>query len=59
MTHPTRGRPAHSADRWALACLLGGVPPAESLRAPFVWQPGWTYTLPGDWPGPGGGPAGP
>ncbi|MFD8071838.1 histidine phosphatase family protein [Streptomyces sp. NPDC059718] len=46
---------SHSANRWALACLLGGVPLTESVRAPFVWQPGWTYTLPGDWPGPGRG----
>jgi broad specificity phosphatase PhoE len=35
----------HSATRWALAALLGGVPLEVSVVAPFAWQPGWRYTL--------------
>ncbi|MDT0346913.1 histidine phosphatase family protein [Streptomyces litchfieldiae] len=37
---------AHTANQWALDCLLAGAPPLDSLRTPFAWQPGWTYTLP-------------
>ncbi len=34
----------HSATRWALDHLLGGVPLEHLVAAPFEWQPGWTYT---------------
>lgn len=37
---------AHSANRWALANLLGGVPLEDQVDAPFAWQEGWRYTLP-------------
>ncbi len=36
----------HSATRWALDHLLGGMPLKQLVTAPFQWQPGWTYTLP-------------
>ncbi len=35
----------HSATRWALDHLLGGVALEHLVAAPFEWQPGWTYTL--------------
>lgn len=35
----------HLATRWALDELLAGVPLAESLAAPFEWQPGWEYVV--------------
>lgn len=40
---------AHSANRWALDWLLHGRPVADSVVAPFAWQPGWRYELDGDW----------
>ncbi|MEU6854318.1 histidine phosphatase family protein [Actinacidiphila alni] len=43
---------AHSANRWALDCLLAGGRLEDLVRAPARWQPGWEYTLfPGDRPG--------
>jgi broad specificity phosphatase PhoE len=41
---------AHSANRWALQHLLLGVPLEEAVGAPFDWQPGWEYALPGQLP---------
>lgn len=35
----------HLATRWALEERLAGVPLADSLTAPFEWQPGWEYDL--------------
>ncbi|WP_433892068.1 histidine phosphatase family protein [Streptomyces sp. CA-111067] len=43
---------AHSANRWALDCLLGGAALHDLVQAPPAWQPGWNYTLPAAWPGP-------
>ncbi len=40
---------AHSANRWALDHLLLGRDLADAVAAPFVWQQGWSYTLPTDW----------
>jgi broad specificity phosphatase PhoE len=42
---------AHSANRWALDHLLGGVPLEDLVDAPFAWQEGWHYTLPSGWTG--------
>ena len=42
---------AHSANRWALANLLAGVPLEDQVDAPFAWQEGWYYTLPAGWKG--------
>lgn len=36
---------AHSANRWALQQLLGGVPLEELVGAPFRWRPGWEFVL--------------
>ncbi|MGA5820074.1 histidine phosphatase family protein [Kitasatospora sp. NPDC094028] len=36
---------AHSANRWALDCLLTGASLADLLAAPPPWRPGWYYTL--------------
>jgi len=36
---------AHSANRWALQHLLGGVTLREAISAPFAWQPGWEFEL--------------
>jgi broad specificity phosphatase PhoE len=41
---------AHSANRWALQHLLLGTSLEEVLAAPFEWQEGWEYTLPGELP---------
>jgi broad specificity phosphatase PhoE len=41
---------AHSANRWALQHLLLGVPLEEVIGAPFDWQEGWEYALPGELP---------
>ena len=41
---------AHSANRWALQHLLSGVPLEEVVGAPFEWQEGWEYALPGELP---------
>ena len=35
----------HGLEHWIL-----GKPLEESIHAPFVWQPGWTYFLEGLWP---------
>ncbi|MFR9721939.1 histidine phosphatase family protein [Streptomyces sp. MS19] len=37
---------AHSANRWALDCLLTSADLEELVRAPARWQPGWEYTVP-------------
>ncbi|QMU75796.1 histidine phosphatase family protein [Streptacidiphilus sp. PB12-B1b] len=37
---------AHSANRWALECLLNGAPLDDVVQARTPWQPGWHYTLP-------------
>lgn len=42
---------AHSANRWALAHLLDGVPREAQVDAPFAWRTGWHFTLPSDWGG--------
>jgi broad specificity phosphatase PhoE len=42
---------AHSANRWALECLLGGGVIEELVDAPFAWQEGWLYELPDGWDG--------
>jgi alpha-ribazole phosphatase/probable phosphoglycerate mutase len=42
---------AHSANKWALDCLLTGAALENLVDAPFGWQEGWLYTLPGDWTG--------
>lgn len=41
---------AHTANKWALDCLLTGASLPDLLTAPFAWQPhGWSYTLPPNW----------
>jgi broad specificity phosphatase PhoE len=40
----------HTATRWSLDHLLGGVPLADLVGAPFEWQEGWEYTV-GERPG--------
>jgi broad specificity phosphatase PhoE len=42
---------AHSANRWALQCLLEGADLAELVGAPFDWRPGWEFRLPSGWTG--------
>jgi alpha-ribazole phosphatase/probable phosphoglycerate mutase len=44
---------AHSANRWALDCLLGGADLRDLVDAPFAWREGWRYVLPAGWPGEG------
>ncbi|MFD0269427.1 histidine phosphatase family protein [Streptomyces sp. NPDC127106] len=53
---------SHSANKWALDCLLRGASIEDLVDAPFDWREGWHYTLPADWvpaeaapgaPGPG------
>ena len=39
---------AHSANRWALQCLLDGQTMDALVTAPFAWQPGWRFTVPED-----------
>jgi broad specificity phosphatase PhoE len=39
---------AHSANRWALQHLLLGLSLEEVVQAPFDWQEGWEYALPGE-----------
>lgn len=42
---------AHSANRWALDCLLDGRALEDLVDAPFDWRPGWSYSLPTGWTG--------
>jgi broad specificity phosphatase PhoE len=35
----------HRATKLALDHLLGDLSLEEAVAAPFVWQPGWSYTL--------------
>ena len=42
---------AHSANKWALDCLLNGAGLEDLVDAPFGWQEGWRYTLPTGWTG--------
>lgn len=42
---------AHSANRWALECLLLGRAIEDLADAPFQWQAGWRYTVPTGWSG--------
>ena len=42
---------SHSANRWALDCLLGGASLEDLVDAPFAWQEGWEYRLPVGWTG--------
>lgn len=41
---------SHSANKWALDCLLKGESLEDLVAAPFAWQEGWTYLLPSVWP---------
>lgn len=36
----------HSATRWSLDHLCGGIPLEQLVDAPFGWQEGWTYRYP-------------
>ncbi|MGW5344391.1 histidine phosphatase family protein [Streptomyces sp. HUAS TT3] len=45
---------SHSANKWALDCLLLGASIEDLVDAPFGWREGWYYRLPADRP-----PAGP
>ncbi|MEO6397441.1 MAG: histidine phosphatase family protein [Tepidiformaceae bacterium] len=36
---------SHSANKWALDCLLAGAILTDLVDAPFGWQEGWEYTL--------------
>jgi broad specificity phosphatase PhoE len=40
---------AHSANRWALQCLLDRRTLEELVDAPFEWQPGWRFWVPDSW----------
>jgi alpha-ribazole phosphatase/probable phosphoglycerate mutase len=40
---------SHSANKWALDCLLCGAVLEELVDAPFGWQEGWRYVLPTGW----------
>ncbi|QWF84284.1 histidine phosphatase family protein [Amycolatopsis sp. CA-230715] len=40
---------AHSANKWALDCLLTGAAIEDLVDAPFGWREGWHYTLPDRW----------
>lgn len=42
---------AHSANKWALDCLLNGASLEDLVDVPFGWQEGWPYTLPANWTG--------
>jgi broad specificity phosphatase PhoE len=44
---------AHSANRWALDCLLDGADLGTLVEAPFGWRAGWRYELPLGWTGAG------
>lgn len=36
---------AHSANKWALDCLLDGANLADLVDVPFGWKEGWSYWL--------------
>lgn len=40
---------AHSANKWALDCLLTGASIEDLVDAPYGWREGWHYTLPTGW----------
>jgi len=42
---------AHSANRWALQCLLEGADLRDLVDAPFAWREGWLFELPAGWTG--------
>lgn len=42
---------AHSANRWALDCLLHGAALEDLVQAEFAWREGWRYSLPTGWTG--------
>jgi broad specificity phosphatase PhoE len=42
---------AHSANKWALDCLLDGCVIDDLVDAPFNWREGWRYLLPTGWDG--------
>jgi alpha-ribazole phosphatase/probable phosphoglycerate mutase len=42
---------SHSANKWALDCLLTGASLEDLVDAPFGWREGWDYTLPDGWAG--------
>ncbi len=42
---------SHSANRWALECLLQGRALEDLVDAPFAWQEGWRFSLPSGWSG--------
>lgn len=42
---------SHSANRWALDCLINGSPLEVLVGLPFAWQPGWEYNVPDRWTG--------
>jgi alpha-ribazole phosphatase/probable phosphoglycerate mutase len=44
---------AHSANHWALECLLAGADLRDLVKAPVAWQAGWPYVLPAGWTGEG------
>ncbi|MFE0187940.1 histidine phosphatase family protein [Streptomyces sp. NPDC058989] len=50
---------AHSANKWALDCLLTGAAIEDLVDAPFGWQEGWHYTLPTGWSAASGHPGEP
>jgi 2,3-bisphosphoglycerate-dependent phosphoglycerate mutase len=35
----------HTATRWALDYIVGGVPLEDLVDADFGWQEGWEYRL--------------
>lgn len=44
---------SHSANKWALDCLLLRARMEGLVDAPFGWQEGWRYQLPSGWNGGG------
>lgn len=42
----------HSATRFALDHLLTDISLEDVVTSPYVWQPGWSYTLPEGWQAP-------
>lgn len=49
---------SHSANKWALDCLLTGAALEDLVDAPFGWREGWHYTLPVGWTGEDAGGSG-